>query len=174
MGREIIPFLLERLGKGEGHWIHALKCISGEQAESAEMHGNADAVIGAWIEWGRARGVGIGQVGIGERAMNTELIESVSRVYLWILDCGLTAGRDAGLSGNLVRCTAELEHLHNLPSLIGERNVHRHLYYIGAERTMYLKSVIENNQLDWKEFVALAYLRRWKELEEMLRVKSPE
>jgi len=60
MGAEIIPFLLERLRESEGHWIYALKCISGDQAESPEMHGDADRVINAWLAWGRARGIDVG------------------------------------------------------------------------------------------------------------------
>ncbi len=57
MGAEVIPFLLERLKLGEGHWIYALKCISGEQAETPAMHGDADQVIEAWLAWGQGRGI---------------------------------------------------------------------------------------------------------------------
>jgi hypothetical protein len=53
MGEAAIPLLIERVRNGEAHWIYALKCISGEQAETPEMQGDADRVIEAWVEWGR-------------------------------------------------------------------------------------------------------------------------
>jgi hypothetical protein len=56
MGPSIIPLLMERLRKGSGRWIYALKCISGEEAETADMRGDADRVIEAWVQWGKRNG----------------------------------------------------------------------------------------------------------------------
>jgi hypothetical protein len=53
MGERAIPLLMARLEQGEGDWIYALKCITGVQAETPDMHGDPDAVISAWLEWGK-------------------------------------------------------------------------------------------------------------------------
>jgi len=53
MGPAAIPFLLDRLRCGEGHWVYALTCIAGEQAHEEQMNGDADQVIQAWLDWGR-------------------------------------------------------------------------------------------------------------------------
>jgi hypothetical protein len=73
----------------------------------------------------------------------------------------------------MLQCKAELEHIHNPPSLTGECNVHRHLYYRSArsaEKTAYLEAVRASEQKDWKGFVVMAYLPRWKQIEEILEV----
>jgi hypothetical protein len=56
-----------------------------------------------------------------------------------LLHFGLLSLRDAAYAGDIDRCKAETEHLHNLPSLIGETNLRRHLYYLQCERGEYLR-----------------------------------
>jgi len=56
MGEPAIPFLISRVAKGQTRWIAALKCITGEQAETAEMHGDFDKVVDAWTAWGKKHG----------------------------------------------------------------------------------------------------------------------
>lgn len=52
MGAEIVPLLISRLQEDGGNFIFALKCITGEQAETEGIQGQADKVIAAWIKWG--------------------------------------------------------------------------------------------------------------------------
>ncbi len=62
-----------------------------------------------------------------------------SRAYLEILAWSLLRIRAAGYDGDAAVCAIEAEHVHNIPSLIGEPNEQRHEYYIEAERGLYLK-----------------------------------
>lgn len=61
--------------------------------------------------------------------------------YLEILAFGLSRLRDAALAGQIDYCAVESEHLHNIPSLIGEQNEERHRYYLRQERLLYLDRV---------------------------------
>jgi hypothetical protein len=89
-------------------------------------------------------------------------------LYIAIMDAGLTKLRDAAVAGDLDQCKAEAEHLHNLPSLIGEENRQRHLYYFSTERTAYLKWVLSCNRRHVKEFVWTYYLPRWAQIGKIL------
>jgi hypothetical protein len=62
-------------------------------------------------------------------------------IYLQLLGHGLIRLRDAASAGNADYCTVEADHLHNLPSLIGEPNQQRHDYYLDQERSLYLNRV---------------------------------
>jgi hypothetical protein len=53
MGADAVPFLLKKLAAGESEWIYALKCITGQQADTEEMVGDEDRVVDAWIRWGK-------------------------------------------------------------------------------------------------------------------------
>lgn len=52
MGHIAIPFLLERVRNGENFWYMALKAITGQSADTADMRGDASAIRTAWVEWG--------------------------------------------------------------------------------------------------------------------------
>lgn len=56
LGPEVIPYILERIGVGEGHWSWALESITGDHPIEAEHHGNSHAVRDAWIRWGIEHG----------------------------------------------------------------------------------------------------------------------
>src|SRR5687767_15998977 len=62
-------------------------------------------------------------------------------IYVQILHHGLLRIRDSAALGYLQYCAVESEHLHNIPSLIGESNEHRHVYYFSQERAHYLERV---------------------------------
>ncbi len=62
MGYAAVPMLLGRLSDGDADWIYALKCITGEQAETPDMDGDHDRIVGAWLSWGAARGFRNGRV----------------------------------------------------------------------------------------------------------------
>lgn len=65
--------------------------------------------------------------------------DSLDEVYTSILSLGLIALRNAGDAKDSQRCVIEADHLHNLPSLIGEENISRHLYYLNKERVRYVE-----------------------------------
>lgn len=67
-------------------------------------------------------------------------MEELNHIYKTVLTLGLLEIRNAALSGDATRCHFEAEHLHNLPSLIGEENIERHLYYLNKERVRYVEA----------------------------------
>jgi hypothetical protein len=88
-------------------------------------------------------------------------------VYLDILAFGLLWIRNAGYSGNARACELEADHLHNLPSLIGETNELRHECYFDNERTLYLERTTELDPTTAKRasFTWQRYRDLWAELE---------
>ena len=99
-------------------------------------------------------------------------MEELSEMYKAILTAGLIAIRDAAEVGDIARCRAEAEHLHNLPSLLEEKNKQRHLYYFSTEKTTYLEWVLSTKRKDLMEFVSMAYMPYWKQMEEVLGVDN--
>jgi hypothetical protein len=80
-------------------------------------------------------------------------------IYVQILHHGLLRIREAAAQGHLAYCAVESEHLHHIPSLIGETNEHRHSYYYWKERAFYL------GRLKDRSIPGLALtLRRYDEL----------
>jgi len=67
--------------------------------------------------------------------------QSSDSVYLEILSWGLLRIRNLCDDQKWNHVRTEAEHLHNIPSLIGEKNVHRHIYYFREERDRYLKQM---------------------------------
>jgi hypothetical protein len=85
-------------------------------------------------------------------------------VYLAMLSHGLSNIRVAAWGGNAAYCGIEADHLHNVPSLIGEANEARHEYYLGAERSCYLNSLARIKSRDFDGIVQF-YSPLWAELE---------
>jgi hypothetical protein len=85
------------------------------------------------------------------------------RVYLQILTYGLIGLRAAARNGESDYCAVEAEHLHNLPSLVGEPNELRHEYYYEKERTLYLERV--DRSITGVEVTLMLFERLWAELE---------
>lgn len=56
VGPPAVPVLLERLCDGDTDWVYALTCITGEQPDGPETDGDPDAVVDAWVQWGRRNG----------------------------------------------------------------------------------------------------------------------
>lgn len=95
-------------------------------------------------------------------------------LYLRILHHGLRILRDSASVGDLERLAVESEHLHNLPSLIGESNIHRHLYYANRERVAYLQWVNSCHRAEVVEFVESFYVPSWNELALLLAARSED
>jgi hypothetical protein len=90
-------------------------------------------------------------------------------IYLQILHHGLLRLRDAAVLGHTKYCAVEAEHLHNIPSLIGETNEHRHAYYFGQERVYYLERV--DRSLPGLEFTLSRYVELWERLGKLNDIK---
>ena len=91
--------------------------------------------------------------------------ETRDDLYRQLLHFGLCQLRDTALSGNADYCAIEAEHLHNIPSLIGEANEHRHRYYFDKERVHYLESV--DQSLPGIEFTIRRYHDVWNRLAQL-------
>ena len=56
MGPAVVPSLLAELKRDPNHWFWALRSITGENPVSENARGRLDAMITAWLDWGRSRG----------------------------------------------------------------------------------------------------------------------
>ncbi len=93
------------------------------------------------------------------------------QIYIRILQYGLQRLRDAGLLGMIEYCTIEAEHLHNLPSLIGEANERRHEHYFEKERLYCLDRV--DRSVPGLDFTLRRYEECWQELRELAASSGP-
>jgi len=57
---------------------------------------------------------------------------------LGLLKWGLLMLRESAFAGRTDLCRIESDHLHNIPTLLGEVNELRHVYYIEKKRGLYL------------------------------------
>ncbi len=60
---------------------------------------------------------------------------------------------------------AELELLHNIPSLLGEENIERHRYFWFKERTHYLEWLTSNGSAEAQSRMRTFYEPIWQEME---------
>jgi hypothetical protein len=99
----------------------------------------------------------------GVRAV-VEAAKARERAYLDLLDHGLVMVRNFAYGGHLDLCRIEADHLHNIPSLLGESNEHRHVYYIVQERGLYLQRLRELGATEYLETVSIWYSEPWQVL----------
>jgi len=66
------------------------------------------------------------------------LMERLDPDYLYILKYGLLRARDAAYEATIDRVRVETEHLHEIPTLIGDANLYRHYDYLVRMRVQYL------------------------------------
>jgi len=95
-------------------------------------------------------------------------VNELDRLYVTLLYHGLIAIRNASHGGDLEYCKAESEHLHEVPSLIGETNILRHVYQATAARGLYLEWVESNNRDDVREFIDIWYAPVWRDIDAIL------
>jgi hypothetical protein len=86
-------------------------------------------------------------------------------IYVEILRFGLIGLRNSAQSGQIDYCAVESEHLHNIPSLIGETNELRHQFYYEQERTLYLERL--DREIWGVAFTLGRYEELWKRLGEI-------
>jgi hypothetical protein len=91
-------------------------------------------------------------------------------LYILILQSGLAAIRNAARNGDLEYCAIESEHLHEIPSLIGEPNILRHRYYATQARPVYLEWAMQNNRENVRVLVDYFYSKPWKRMDVILGI----
>ncbi len=101
---------------------------------------------------------------------NDSNMSKLDELYIKILARGLLSLRTSARNGDVEQCNAESEYLHNIPSLIGEENINRHLYHVITEKLRYLDWVYSKNDKELVVSVGARYLDYWNELEKILGV----
>lgn len=89
-------------------------------------------------------------------------------IYARLLQVGFVVLKQAAHSGNRAWLEAELEMLHNVPSLLGEENVERHQYYWFSERTNYIEWVSRSGDEEVKSRMRTFYEPIWQEMESLV------
>lgn len=97
-------------------------------------------------------------------------------LYSRLLHLGFIVLKQAAFQQNQPWLDAELEMLHNVPSLIGEENVRRHEYYWLKERLHYIEWASAPGHEDAKSRMLTYYDPIWREMEPLIAelVEFPE
>jgi hypothetical protein len=103
-----------------------------------------------------------------------EVLQPRDRAYLDLLHHGLVLLRNFAHSGRVELCRVEAEHLHEVPTLIGEANEHRHVYYLRGTRDLYLSQLRELGATEYLEQVGIWYAGAWQVLASSAGVQLPE
>ena len=94
--------------------------------------------------------------------------------YKMLLNVGFIVLREAAQSGAKDWLNAEIEMLHNVPSLIGEFNVHRHRYYWQKERLAYIEWMNHNASAHAKSRMLTFYEPVWNAMAEVMEAHISE
>jgi hypothetical protein len=92
-------------------------------------------------------------------------MNDLDSLYTQLLAVGFLVLRQAADSGNQEWLDAELELLHNIPSLIGESNVERHKYFWTQERRHYVQWVSADGRQHAKSRMLTYYQPIWSKME---------
>ena len=88
--------------------------------------------------------------------------ESRHGAYLEILQHGVLSIRSCAWNNQVELCAIEADDLHNIPSLLDETNEERHLYYIDAERAIYLDRLRSSGMTEYLATRHLYYDEPWR------------
>jgi hypothetical protein len=94
----------------------------------------------------------------------------IDKCYCDLLRAGFIVLRQASDASDPEWVSVEIEMLHNLPSLIGETNIARHMYYWEQERTAYIEWVSQPGREVPKSRMEVFYAPVWRELESATRL----
>jgi hypothetical protein len=92
--------------------------------------------------------------------------------YRQLLHSGFLFLREATAARNLDWVNAEIEFLHNVPSLISESNWLRHEYFLVGERSMYLEWAARANIPLQQTLMKNRYVPIWEELEKIFKSRG--
>ena len=95
-------------------------------------------------------------------------MSELDTLYRKLLHLGFIVLRQAVESGNSDWLNVELEMLHNVPSLIGEENPHRHQYYWTSERVAYIDWITHSGQAEAISRMRTYYEPIWNEMESLV------
>jgi hypothetical protein len=103
-------------------------------------------------------------------------VERLDSLYGKLLHFGFISIREALRSQDYERAEAEMELLHNVPSLLGELNVKRHQYFWLSEREHYIRWAkargSERSQAVMRMFYEPVWLEMGPILEELFSIKD--
>lgn len=85
--------------------------------------------------------------------------------YVQLLKVGFLLLRKASDENDTEWVAKEVEHLHNIPSLIGDQNTSRHRFYWDKERVPYMEWVKANASQVHRELVEAMYHPIWDSME---------
>ena len=94
-------------------------------------------------------------------------------LYTQFLTAGFILLREAAHACDHEWLAAEIELLHNVPSLIGETNFFRHEYFWEKERTTYLQWVNAPGREFQKSRAATFYDPFWEEMAPLIAAMQP-
>ncbi|MCC5847775.1 MAG: hypothetical protein JJU29_06730 [Verrucomicrobia bacterium] len=96
-------------------------------------------------------------------------VECLDCKYIEILRAGLLIIRDALAVSDFERASLEAEHIHDLPTLLGESNVKRHQYYYDITRILYMEKLKELPTDSFVNIVLTRHFPAWKQLGAILK-----
>jgi hypothetical protein len=105
--------------------------------------------------------------------MNNEILDR-DKAYLNLLHFGLVMIRNVTHSDRIDLCRIEAEHLHEIPTLVGEPNERRHVFYLQGTRGLYLQSLREIGATEYLENATIWYSGPWRVLESVAKVRPSE
>ena len=91
-------------------------------------------------------------------------MESLDHLYVQHLERGLLVLRQAIYDDDSDWAKAEVELLHNIPTLIGEQNHRRHIHFWNGTRTLYLAWVERAGRERAKSRMRTFYAPIWEEM----------
>lgn len=89
-------------------------------------------------------------------------------LYIRMLHVGLIVLRQAVDSGCSEWIRIEIELLHNIPSLLGEKSPYRHLYFWKEERIRYSEWVADYGSPEVQSRMRTYYEPIWEEMEPLI------
>lgn len=89
------------------------------------------------------------------------------RAYLDLLHQGLVFLRNYSRIGRWEFIPIESEHLHEVPTLIGEDGEGRHVYYLRGTRELYLQQLRALGDAEYLKQVSIWYSHPWRVLAEI-------
>lgn len=92
-------------------------------------------------------------------------MNKLDKFYVELLKVGFLILRQAADAKDLSWINAEVELLHNIPSLIGETNIERHRYFWFQERTHYIEWMDTNGSSEAQSRMRTFYEPIWREME---------
>ena len=95
-------------------------------------------------------------------------MSKLDKLYAHLLTVGFVVMRQAAEAEDRDWMDAELELLHNVPSLIGESNVERHRYFWFKERAHHIEWVSASGREQAKSRMLTYYKPIWDEMEPLV------